>query len=257
VCVQGNDTPSGRAATAHSTPRTVAVTLTTMTLVAGRGPLSSDPAGRFSPAIPAGVVYVEPHPRRVQAVRDGHVVIDTERALLVHRRGRPLSYVFPLDEVGDLPTEPEPEAPGFVHVPWDAVDTWLEEGRRLVHYPPNPYHRVDCRPTKRRLCVAVAGTTLVDTDDTVILFETALEPRLYVDPAHVRTDLLRPSETSSYCNYKGLAKYWSVVLGESVIDDVAWSYQDPPPESLPIKGFFSFDAARVDVTAELPLTHRN
>src|ERR1700742_1031584 len=99
-----------------------------MTLVAGRGPLSADPAGRFSPAVPAGVVYVEPHPRRVQAVQGGRVVIDTEQALLVHRQGRPLSYVFPADEAGGLPSVPEPAAPGYVHVPWDAVDTWLEEG---------------------------------------------------------------------------------------------------------------------------------
>jgi len=228
-----------------------------MTLVAGRGPLSSDPAGRFSPPVPADVVYIEPHPRRVQAFQDGRLVIDTERALMVHRRGRPLSYVFPADEVGDLPTEPEPEAPGFAHVPWDAVDTWLEEGRKLVHYPPNPYHRVDCRPTKRHLRVLVAGTTLVDTHDTVILFETALDPRLYVDPSHVRTDLLRRSETSSYCNCKGFATYWSVALDDVIIEDAAWSYQDPPPESLPIKGFLSFDATRVDVVAELPLTPRS
>ncbi|OMC57823.1 hypothetical protein A5747_01955 [Mycobacterium sp. IS-836] len=225
-----------------------------MTLVAGRGPLSGDPAGRFSPALPSEVVFVEPHPRRVQAFRDGRAMIDTERALLVHRRGRALSYAFPADEVGDLPTEPEPEAPGFVHVPWDAVDTWLEEGRELVHYPPNPYHRVDCRPTRRRLRVSVGDAVLVDTEDTVILFETALEPRLYVDPSHVRTDLLRRSETSSYCNYKGFATYWSVVSGDQVVEDVAWSYADPPPESLPIKGFLSFDAARADVVAELPLT---
>ncbi|EFG76910.1 hypothetical protein HMPREF0591_3205 [Mycobacterium parascrofulaceum ATCC BAA-614] len=221
-----------------------------MSLVAGRGPLSSHPAGRFSPAIPDEVVFIEPHPRRVQAIRDGRPVIDTEQALLVHRRGRPLSYAFRADEVGDLPTEPEPDASGFVHVPWDAVDTWLEEGRELVHYPPNPYHRVDCRPTRRRLRVTVAGTTLVDTDDTVILFETSLEPRLYVDPAHVRTDLLRRSDTLTYCNYKGFATYWSA--GD--VDDVAWSYADPPPESLPIKGFLSFDLARVDVVAELPAT---
>lgn len=219
-----------------------------MSLVAGRGPLSTDPAGTFSAPVPAGVVYVEPHPRRVQAFVDGRPVIDTERALLVHRAGHSLSYVFPADAVGDLPAEPEPEAPGFVHVPWDAVDAWLEEGRELVHYPPNPYHRVDCRPTRRRLRVSVAGTVLVDTDDTLILFETALEPRLYVDPKHVRTDLLRRSETSSYCNYKGFATYWSA--GD--LEDIAWSYLDPPPESLPIKGFLSFDAARADVTAALP-----
>jgi uncharacterized protein (DUF427 family) len=228
-----------------------------MTLVAGRGPLSNDPAGRFSPPVPAGLnagVYIEPHPRRVQAFRDGRILIDTERALMVHRRGDPLSYVFPVDEVGDLPTQPEPEAPGFVHVPWDAVDRWLEEGRKLVHYPPNPYHRVDCRPTKRHLRVSVNGTVLVDTHETVIVFETALEPRLYVQPSHVRTDLLRRTETSTYCNYKGFATYWSAVGNDAVVEDIAWSYEEPPPESLPIKGFLSFDASRVDVVAELPAT---
>jgi uncharacterized protein (DUF427 family) len=223
-----------------------------MSLVTGHGPLSSAPAGWFSPTLPADVVYVEPHPRCVQAVKDGRTVIDTERALLVHRPDRPLSYAFPADEVRGLPYKPVPEAPGFVHVPWDAVDTWTEEGRTLVHYPPNPYHRVDCRPTTRRLRVKVAGTTLVDTDDTVIVFETAVESRLYVDPSHVRTDLLRQTDTSTYCNYKGVATYWAAVIGDAVVEDVVWSYQDPPPESLPIKGFLSFDAARAEVLAELP-----
>ncbi len=92
----------------------------------------------------------------------------------------------------------------------------------------------------------------MDTDDTVIVFETALEPRLYVDPSHVRTELLRQTDTSTYCNYKGHATYWSAVVGDTEIADVAWNYLDPPPESLPIKGFFSFDAARADVVAELP-----
>lgn len=223
-----------------------------MSLVTGHGPLSKDPDGWFSPPLPDGVVLVEPHPRRIQAVRDGVIVIDTERALLVHRAGLPLRYAFPTDAVGELDHEPVPEAPGYVHVGWDAVDAWREEGRKLVHYPPNPYHRVDCRPTGRRLRVDVAGTTLVDTSDTMIVFETSLAPVLYVAPWQVRTDLLRRSDTSSYCNYKGYATYWSAVVGESVIEDVAWSYDDPLPESSPIKGYFSFDAARADVVAELP-----
>ena len=227
-----------------------------MSLVAGRGPLSKDPTGWFSSPLPDDLVFVEPHPRRVQAIRNGQTVVDTERALMVHRRDHPLSYAFPADDVGDLPSEPEPEAPGYVHVPWDAVDTWLEEGRQLVHYPPNPYHRVDCRPTNRRLRVSVAGATLVDTVDTVIVFETALEARLYVDPSVVRTDMLRRTETSSYCNYKGYAMYWAAVVGDTVVDDVAWSYEDPPPECLPIKGYLSFDATRADVFAELPASWR-
>jgi uncharacterized protein (DUF427 family) len=223
-----------------------------VSLVAGRGPLGADPAGWCSPPLPAGVVFVEPHPRRIVALVDGAAVLDTERALMVHRVGHALSYALPVDEVGALPHTPVPEAPGYVHVPWDAVDTWLEEGRRLVHYPPNPYHRVDCRPTGRRLRVTVGGEVLVDTTDTVIVFETALAPRLYVAPAHVRTDLLGPSETTSYCNYKGDASYWSAVVGTTTYPDVAWSYQDTPPETLPIRGFLSFDETRADVVAQLP-----
>lgn len=223
-----------------------------MSLVAGRGPLSKDPAGSFVPALPGEVAYVEPHPRRVQALRDDRAVIDTEHALMVHRRDHPLSYAFPAEEIGDLPSEPVPEAPGYVRVPWDAVDTWLEEGRVLVHYPPNPYHRVDCRPTRRGLRVVVGGTVLVDTTDTVIVFETSLDPRLYAAPALVNTGVLQRSDTTSYCNYKGYATYWSAVIGDDVVADVAWTYEDPPPETLPIKGFFSFDTARAEVLADLP-----
>ncbi|KWX68457.1 DUF427 domain-containing protein [Mycobacterium sp. NAZ190054] len=223
-----------------------------MSLVAGSGPLSRDRAGRFSPPVAGDLVYIEPHPRRVQAVLDGRTVIDTERAVMVHRRGEPLSYAFSGADIGDLRSTPVPEMPGYAVVPWTAVDVWLEEGRQLVHYPPNPYHRVDCRPTSRALQVAVAGTVLVDTADTVIVFETALQPRLYVDPGLVRTDLLRRSETTSYCNYKGYATYWTAVVGTTVVEDAAWSYADPPPEALPITGMLSFDADKVDVTAQLP-----
>ena len=223
-----------------------------MSLTTARGPLGPDPAGWFTPPIPAGIVYVEPHPRRIQAVVDGRTVVDTEAALLVHRPGRPTSYAFPDGSVGDLPHEPVPEAPGHVHVPWDAVDVWYEEGRRLVHYPPNPYHRVDCRPTTRRLTVRVGDVTLVDTADTVVVFETGHDPRLYVDRSAVRTDLLRRTATSTYCNYKGEATYWAAEVGGKVVADVAWSYDDPLPESSLLRGCLSFDAGRADVVAELP-----
>lgn len=234
-----------------------------MSLTTGRGPLGPDPAGRFSPPIPRGVAYVEPHPRRVQAEVDGVVVIDTERALLVHRPGQTLVYALPAETVeraraggASLPATPVPEAPGYVAVPWDAVDRWLEEGRLLVNYPPNPYHRVDCRQTGRRLRVTAGTAVLVDTDETVTVFETALSPRLYIHPRALQAGRLRRSDTTTYCNYKGWTTYWSAVLdtpdGETVIGDAAWSHEDPLPESLPIKGLLCFDPGKVDVHAELP-----
>lgn len=223
-----------------------------MTLTAGRGPFSTDPAGWYSTPIAPDLVFAEPHRRRVQAVRDDRTVIDTEDVLLIHRKGHPLGYAFRASDVGDLPAEPEPLAPGYVRVPWDAADNWFEEGRQLVHYPPNPYHRVDCRPTTRRLRVTIGNVTLIDTTDTMIVFETALAPRLYVDPALIRMDLLRRNNTTSYCNYKGYATYWTFSAGDTVVEDIAWSYPDPLPETLPLKGFLSFDPEKVDMVAEVP-----
>jgi uncharacterized protein (DUF427 family) len=223
-----------------------------MALTTPHGPLGTERAGWFTQPVPDGVAYIEPHPRRIQAMLDGRVVIDTERALLVHRPNRFLQYAFPESDVVDLPSKPEPDAPGYVRVRWDAVDEWYEEGRKLVNYPPNPYHRVDIHPTKRRLRVEVAGTTLVDTDDTIILFETTLAPVLYVDPSHVRTDLLQRTDTTTWCNYKGVATYWAAVIGDTRHEDIAWTYDDPLDESLRIKRHFSFDLSKADVFAELP-----
>lgn len=64
--------------------------------------------------------------------------------------------------------------------------------------------------------------------------------------------MLRPSATTSYCNYKGQATYWSAHIDDVVVEDVAWSYEDPLPESLAIAGHLSFDPTRVDMTAALP-----
>jgi uncharacterized protein (DUF427 family) len=225
-----------------------------VTLTSGRGPLSPDPAGRFTPPIPSPTVYVEPFQRRVRGIVAGRAVIDSERVLLVHRPGHPPSYAFPADAVAEVPTEPVPEAPGHVRVPWGAVDAWFEEEDQILGtHPRNPYHRVECLTTRRRLVVEIEGVVLVDTDDTLGVFETALLPLLYVRRDDVRMDLLSPSPTTTYCGYKGTASYWTATVDGVVVPDVAWSYDDPFPEFHRGRGRLTFDAARATVRHDLPL----
>ncbi len=217
-----------------------------MSLTTGRGPLSTRPAGRFSAPVPEGVAYIEPFRRRVRATKDGHTVIDSERVVLVHRPGRPPVYAFPAGDVqsGDrteLAAVPEPDTPGYVTVEWDDVDAWFEEDEKVFGHPRNPYHRIDCLQSGRKLRVDANGVTLVDCARTLAVYETALEPRLYVDPSNVRMDLLQPSQTHTYCPYKGTTTYWTAHIGQEKVTDIAWSYDDPLPESLPLRGFLSFD----------------
>jgi uncharacterized protein (DUF427 family) len=137
-----------------------------------------------------------------------------------------------------------------VTVEWGALDEWLEEEERVFVHPRNPYHRVDCVPTARRLRVVVGGEVLVDTTDTVGVFESSLPARLYVAREHVRGGVLAPSATSYRCVYKGLATFWHARVGDRLVEDVAWSYDDPTPECANIRGLICFEPARADVREE-------
>ena len=221
-----------------------------MSLTTGRGPLGPDPAGRFDPPVPTGVTYVEPFLRRVRAVTDGRVVIDSERVQLVHRPGEPPTYAFPADDVDGVTTEAEPAASDCVRVRWDAVGEWYEEEEQVFGHPRNPYHRVESIRSRRRLRVEVADEVLVDTDQVMAVHETSLTPKLYVERGQVRMDLLVPSATTTYCPYKGTASYWNATVGGRVVPDVAWSYEDPLPECLPIAGLLAFGSSSATTVHE-------
>jgi uncharacterized protein (DUF427 family) len=224
-----------------------------VSLTTGRGPLGPDPSGQFSAPVPADVVYVEPYPRRIRALIGDRTVIDTEQAMLVHRPGKPTSYAFPVDDVPVDLAEPEAIVLGHVSVPWDMVDAWYEENVHLAFqsYPKNPYHRVDCLASSRRLRVEIGGAVVVDTTDTTAVYETALAPKLYVSKDAVRMDLLSVNPTStSWCSYKGHATWWDATVNGVVVANVAWSYEDALPESVAIDGMLSFDEAVANVSAD-------
>jgi uncharacterized protein (DUF427 family) len=223
-----------------------------VSLTTGRGPLSPRRSGRFTPPIPDAVVYVEPFPRRVRAFVGERCVVDSERVQLVHRPGLPPTFAFPAGDVIEVASEPEPAVDGAVCVGWAAVDSWYEEDEQVFGHPRNPYHRVDCVRTARRLHVEVGGTDLVSADRTMGVYETALAPKLYVDRSAVRMDQLVPSTTTTYCPYKGTASYWTAVIDGRRFEDVAWSYDDPLPECLPIREMLSFDESRARVDTDLP-----
>lgn len=225
-----------------------------MSLTTGRAPFGTNPAGRFDPPVRSELVYVEPFLRRVRAFIGERTVLDSERVVLIHRTGQPPTYAFPEADARQLPSSPEPAAQGYVRIAWDAATSWYEEEEEVFGgHPRNPYHRIDCVRSSRHLRVEVGSALLVDTNDVISLYETSRAPQLYVARKNVRMELLVPSATTSYCPYKGTASYWSAAVAGSVVPDVAWSYNDPLPESLPIAGMLSFYAERTTL-AQTTLT---
>lgn len=233
-----------------------------------------------------GRVRVEPGAKRVRVYLGGQVVADTTRPLLVWEVPYFPAYYLPRDDVrtealtssgrtehspsrgdaryyhvtvGDTvaehaaweyPDSPIEDLRGHVRFEWGAMGAWFEEDDEVFVHPRDPYSRVDILSSSRHVTVDVDGVRLADTHRPTLLFETGLPTRFYLPKVDVRMDLLRPSPTTSACPYKGFAEYWSAVTPTGPVDDLAWAYRTPLPESQKIAGLVCFYNERVDLTVD-------
>jgi uncharacterized protein (DUF427 family) len=118
-------------------------------------------------------------------------------------------------------------------------------------------HQITITPSGRHVEVTLGGQTLASSDRAVVLTETGLPDRYYLPREDVRTELLRPTSTTSTCPYKGQASYWSVEAGGRVHEDLVWSYQDPIPEAAGIEGLMCFWTERgAELTVSEPQAAR-
>ena len=101
-------------------------------------------------------------------------------------------------------------------------------------------------PVPQRVRVVLAGVTIADTTAALRVLETSHPPNYYLPPGDVDPDSLRTSDRRSFCEFKGLAHYWSVTAGDRVEDDVAWSYPRPSPGYEALADHVAFYAARLD-----------
>jgi uncharacterized protein (DUF427 family) len=228
-------------------------------------------------------VRIEQGAKRIRTYLGGELVADTTRPTLVWEHPHHPTYYFPVDDVRTDLLEPDggtshspsrgdgrtftvraggKEVPGaalryqdspieqlrdLVRFEWDAMDAWFEEDEEVFTAARDPYTRVDILPSSRHVRVELEGVTIAESTNPRLLFETGLPVRYYLPKTHVRMDLLEPTDTATYCPYKGQAEYWSVRVGDRVYEDLAWSYRTPLPESQRIAGLVCFYPDKVDL----------
>ena len=90
------------------------------------------------------------------------------------------------------------------------------------------------------------GVIVADTRACVRTLETSHPPSYYIPPADVAPGLLRAAEGSSYCEWKGMARYWDVVVGDVVLSRIGWSYPLPTPGFALLRDHVAFYAAPFD-----------
>jgi uncharacterized protein (DUF427 family) len=238
---------------------------------------------RDYPRMITPVDTVEPAPRRVRAVLANQVVFDTTKALYVWEWENYPQYYIPLADVtaGLLVDEGHreklhrgtaarhglrvgetfrPNAASVygadavegladtVRFDWAALDAWFEEDEEVFVHPRNPYARVDALRSHRRVRIELDGLVLAESSSPIMVFETGLPTRYYLDRTDVNFEHLAPSDTITSCPYKGTtSQYWSVRTAAGIVPDLAWAYAFPTRQLLPIAGMISFYNEKVDV----------
>ncbi len=101
-------------------------------------------------------------------------------------------------------------------------------------------------PTDAHIVIEHNGVTIADTRNAVRVLETSHPPNYYIPPADIADGALRRAGGSSFCEWKGAAKYWDVVAGDDVLERVGWSYPSPTPGFAILRDYLAFYAAPFD-----------
>jgi uncharacterized protein (DUF427 family) len=124
---------------------------------------------------------------------------------------------------------------------------------------PTAEHPITITPTGKHVTVRVNGEVVAETDAALTLQESTYPAVQYVPLADVVGSVLRRSDNTTYCPYKGEANYYHVVTGASeatgkdtgasdTVDDAIWTYEQPYPAVGEIVGHVAFYANKADVT---------
>ncbi len=125
---------------------------------------------------------------------------------------------------------PSPERPG--------------PGQESVWDYPRPPR---CEPSSALIEIEFGGQRLVRTTSSQRVLETSHPPVHYVPIADVAAGALRPSDhRHSWCEWKGEAEYFDVVMGDRVEAAAAWTYPAPVHAFLALIGHVAFYPARMD-----------
>ncbi len=104
---------------------------------------------------------------------------------------------------------------------------------------------------ERHIRAAASGRLIAETNRPVRVCETSHPPVYYLPRDDVEMEYLAPSTHSTFCEFKGVAHYYSLVVDGTKLSNVAWYYPHPSPgyeELADHVAFYAwaFDEATVD-----------
>jgi uncharacterized protein (DUF427 family) len=108
-------------------------------------------------------------------------------------------------------------------------------------YPRPP--RLEAVP--HRITIHLGGLLVAETTRALRVLETHHAPTYYLPPEDIRVPLRR-AQGSSFCEWKGVARYFDVIAGETTARRAAWVYERPTSGFSDLAGHVAFYAGLMD-----------
>ena len=99
----------------------------------------------------------------------------------------------------------------------------------------------------QRIQIVFNGKKIVDSRNAKRVLETSHPPTYYIPLEDIKPGALQPAPGTSWCEWKGKAKYYDVLIGNQTAEKAAWYYPDPTPDFSEIKDHVAFYASKMDM----------
>ena len=121
----------------------------------------------------------------------------------------------------------------------------------------HPNYEVKISPLNQEISIEVDGVSIGRSRRGIELIETKHRPVWYLPLGDLDQSLTKPTDTQTYCPFKGSASYWSIVLPQATVEDAIWAYLTPYDECLGIAEYASFYTNKVDLKIDGQLMNKD
>lgn len=120
----------------------------------------------------------------------------------------------------------------------------IKEGEESVWDYPSP-PRIE--KIANEIQVVFNGEAVIDSKGGYRILETSHPPTYYIDPSGIKAEHLKESGGGgSYCEWKGTATYYDIVVGDKVAQRAAWVYKNPSGMYRNIKDHIAVYAGKME-----------
>ncbi|MGU7781616.1 DUF427 domain-containing protein [Burkholderia sp. PU8-34] len=110
--------------------------------------------------------------------------------------------------------------------------------------------RFEIVPNRHRVRVIHRGITYADSVGALTVREAGMPDVHYLPRTDVNMRRLVRSASTAVGGIKGYASYFDLQTEDGVIENAAWSYEEPEEGARALARYVAFDAARVDSLVE-------